>query len=115
MSTPVNALLIGLVLGGLLSLYVAPRSLREEKVYGGVPAQIFHYLGVLGFCMTLPTVLAAVFMHSGFLPSVALGFGCVGAAFIALLVFAVLEHPARANATQEEEVWTEAKARSSGL
>ncbi|MFN8452590.1 MAG: hypothetical protein U0521_29285 [Anaerolineae bacterium] len=115
MSNVAIALLVGLVLGGLLSLYVTPRSLREEKVYGGLPAQVFHYLGVLGFCMTLPTVLTAVILRSGFLPAVALGFGCVGAAFVALLVFAVFERPARAGIAPQEDIWTEEKARSSGL
>lgn len=115
MSSAITALLVGLVLGGLLSVYVTPRSLSKEKIYGGVPAQVFHYLGVLGFCMTLPTVLTAVILRSGFLPAVALGFGCVGVAFIALLIFALVERPARASITPEEDVWTEEKARSSGL
>lgn len=115
MSNIATALLVGLILGALLSLYVAPRSLREEKVYGGVPAQVFHYLGVLGFCMTLPTVLTAVILHSGFLTAVALGFSLVGVAFVALLIFAVVERPARAAIVPDEEVWTEEKARTSGL
>lgn len=115
MSSIATALLAGLVLGALLSLYVAPRSLREEKVYGGALAQVLHYLGVLGFCMTLPTVLTAVILHSGFLTAVMLGFSLVGAAFVALLLFAAVERPARAGITPEDDVWTEEKARTSGL
>lgn len=110
-----DALLAGLILGIIFSLYVAPRSLKKEKIYGGAAAQVLHYLGVLGFCMTLPTVLTALILHGGFGVAFPLGFGCVIVAFIFLLVFAVVERPARANATPEEEVWTEAKARSSGL
>jgi hypothetical protein len=41
--------------------------------------------------------------------------GCVLAAFIALLIYAVVERPARAGIAPVEEVWTEEKARSSGL
>jgi uncharacterized YccA/Bax inhibitor family protein len=110
-----DALLAGLILGILFSLYVAPRSLREEKIYGGAAAQVFHYLGVLGFCMTLPTVIAALVLHGGFGVAFPLGIGCVLVAFVFLLIFAVIERPARAGATPEDEVWTEEKARSSGL
>ncbi len=109
------AALIGLALGVVFSFYVTRKSLREEKVYGGTLALVFHYLGVLGFCMTLPTVLSAVILRSGFLPSFLLGMSCVIAAFLALLIFAVIEHPARAGVVPEEDVWTEEKARSSGL
>lgn len=109
------AALIGLALGVIFSFYVTRKSLREEKVYGGVLALLFHYLGVLGFCMALPTVISAVILRSGFLPSFLLGMGCVIFAFVALLIFAAIERPARSGIASEEEVWTEAKARSSGL
>jgi hypothetical protein len=109
------AVVIGLALGIVFSFYVRHKSLLEEKVYGGMLAQVFHYLGVLGFCMTLPTVICAGILRSGFLPSVALGFGCVILAFICLLIFAVIEQPSRAGITPEDEVWTEEKARASRL
>ncbi len=109
------ALLAGLIFGGLFSIYVAPRSLREEKIYGGMLANVFHYLGVLGFCMTLPTVIAAVIVRGGFALAFPLGIGCVIAAFVALLIFAAIERPARLLHAPEEDVWTAEKARSSGL
>lgn len=109
-----TALAVGLVLGAIFAIYVARRSNREEKIYGGTLAQVFHYLGALGFCMTLPTVITNVILHGGFLPSVVLGFGLVIVAFIALFIFAIIENPARPT-TVSEEVWTEEKARSSGL
>jgi hypothetical protein len=109
------ASLIGLALGIVFSIYVRRKSILEEKIYGGTLAQVFHYLGVLGFCMTLPTVISAGILRSGFLPSVALGFGCVILAFIFLLIFAVIEQPARAGITPDDEVWTEEKARASRL
>ncbi len=115
MSNAIIALLVGLVLGGLFAVYVARKSIREEKIYGGALAEVFHFLGVLGFCMTLPTVIAALVLRGGFGLAFPLGIGCVVAAFVALLIFAVVENPARAGIAPEEEVWTEEKARSSGL
>ena len=114
MSTAATSLLVGLILGSIFAVYASRRSSRDEKIYGGMLAQVFHFLGALGFCMALPTVLTSVILRGGFLQAVVLGFGCVIAAFIALLVFAVIENPARP-ATVAEEVWTEEKARSSGL
>ncbi|HVU14614.1 MAG TPA: hypothetical protein VHD90_25235 [Phototrophicaceae bacterium] len=115
MSHAAFALLAGLIFGGIFSLYVAPRSIREAKIYGGTLAKAFHYLGVLGFCMTLPTVIAAVVVRGGFALAFPLGVGCVISAFIALLIFAAVERPARLLHAPEEDVWTAEKARSSGL
>ena len=109
------ALIVGLVVGVIFSIYVSRKSLREEKVYGRTAAKVFHYLGTLGFCMTLPTVIVAAILRSGFLPSVALGFGCVFFAFLALLIFAAIERPLRPVSANEPEVWTAAKARTSDL
>jgi hypothetical protein len=109
------AAIVGLALGLIFSFYVRRKSIAEEKIYGGTLAQVFHYLGVLAFCMTLPTVISAGILRSGFLPSVALGFTCVILAFVFLLIFAVIEQPARAGITPQEEVWTEEKARDSGM
>ena len=109
------ALIAGLILGGIFSIYVTRQSLGEEIIYGGAPAQIFHYLGVLGFCMTLPTILAALLVHGGFALAFPLGIGCVIAAFAALLIFAAVERPARARVKPGDEGWNEAKARASDL
>jgi len=115
MSHAVIALLVGLVLGTIFAVYVVPKSLKEEKIYGGMLAQGFHFLGTLGFCMTLPTVITALLLRGGFALAFPLGIGCVIAAFIALLIYAVIERPARVGIVPEDEVWTEEKARSSGL
>ena len=66
MSIQEKALLVGLIIGGLLAIYVTRRSLVEEKIYGGIFAQVFHFLGALGFCMTLPTILTVLVLHGGF-------------------------------------------------
>ncbi len=115
MSIQEKALLVGLLIGGLLAIYVARRSLREEKVYGGIVAQVFHYLGALGFCMTLPTILTVLVLHGGFGTAFPLGIALVISSLIALFFFALVEHPARAKATPEDDVWTEEKARASGM
>lgn len=114
MEKATTALTVGLVLGAIFAIYVSRRSNREQKIYGGTLAQVFHYLGALGFCMTLPTVITTLILHGGFGLAFPLGIGCVVAAFIALFIFALIENPARPT-TIEEEVWTEAKARSSGM
>jgi hypothetical protein len=115
MSNTVIALLVGLIIGSIFAIYVVRKSSQEDKIYSGGVAQVFHFLGALGFCMTLPTVITSVILHSGFIAAFLLGMGCVLAAFIALLIYAVVERPARAGIAPVEEVWTEEKARSSGL
>jgi len=57
----------------------------------------------------------ASLLRSGFLPSVGLGFTCVGLAFVFLFLFAIIEKPARAGIQTEDDVWTEEKARASRL
>ena len=115
MSNAAIALLVGLILGSIFALFVARRSLQEQAIHGGTLAKVFHFVGVLGFCMTLPTVITALVLRGGFALAFPLGIGCVIAAFLALLVYAGFERPARAGLTPEEDVWTEEKARSSGL
>jgi len=111
-----KALLVGLVLGGLFAIYVARRSLQQEKVYGSILSKVFHFLGVLFFCMTLPTVITVLILHGGFGVAFPVGIGCVAASFLALAVFAVFEKPARDRLkTEDEDLWTEEKARASGM
>ena len=109
------AAIIGLALGLVFSFYVRRKSILEENIHGGALAQVFHYLGCLGFCMTLPTVISSSLLRNGFLPSVGLGFTCVGLAFVFLFLFALVEKPARARITPVDDVWTEEKARASRL
>ncbi len=115
MSHAALALLVGLILGSIFATFVARRSLDEEKIHGGAPAKVFHFLGALGFCMTLPTVITALLLRGGFTLAFPLGIGCVIAAFIALLIYAVFEYPARAGLALDDDGWTEEKARTSGL
>ncbi len=65
--------------------------------------------------MTLPTVITALLLRGGFALAFPLGIGCVIVAFLALLIYALFERPARAGLEPDEDVWTEEKARSSGL
>ena len=110
-----KALLVGLIIGGLIAIYVTRRSLAQEKVYGGVLAQIFHFLGALGFCMTLPTVITVLFLHGGFGVAFPLGIGLVLTSLIMFVCFAAIERPARPRVTPDDDVWTEEKARASGM
>ena len=107
-------MLVGLGARRDLLVYVRRRSLREEKIYGGTLAQVFHY-------PRRPRLLhdtadrhqRRCCCAAASCRRVALGFGCVIAGIYRLLIFAVIERPARAGIAPEEEVWTEEKARSS--
>lgn len=115
MSIPEKALLVGLIIGGFLAIYVSRRSLRAEKVYGGALAQGFHFLGALAFCMTLPTVLTVLVLHGGFGIAFPLGIGLVLTSLIMFFFFALFERPARPKIAPQDDVWTEEKARASGM
>src|SRR5690606_11737048 len=107
--------LIGLVLGAVLSLFVIPRSIRKEPIYGGIVAQILHVIGAVLFSAVLPTVIVVLIRHGGFGTAFPLAIGLVLTAFVVLCVFAVVELPAKAKVQPVEEVWTEEKARASGM
>lgn len=111
------ALLIGVGVGTVLSLFVAPRSLKEKPLYGGLPSQVFHYLGVLGFCSTVPTVITTVILHEGFLRAVLLALSLSAFSFVTLVIHAAFEKPAsdRHTVSVEDDVWTAEKAKTSGL
>jgi hypothetical protein len=114
MDIAIKAVLVGLIIGGLLAIYVTRRSLREEKVYGAL-AKFFHFLGALYFCMTLPTVLAVLMLRGGFGIAFPLGISLVVTSLMMCFLFAIFEQPARPKITPEDDVWTEEKARASGM
>ena len=113
----VTTILIGLGIALVLGLLTARSSNRREPVYGGPLAHLLHYLGAGLFVAILPTVLTSAFiMRTGeMIPLLVLGF--FGAAYVALLLHAIIERPAllRARAQVEDHGWTEEDARNSGL
>lgn len=110
-----ESLLIGLVLGTVLALFVIPRSIKKEPIYGGLPSQVLHVIGAVLFSAVLPTVIVTLIRHGGFGTAFPLAIGLVALAYVVLCVFAVIELPAKAKNQPAEEVWTEEKARASGM
>ncbi len=109
-------LLIALAVGAALGAVVHRRAIAEEKVHGGLPALVTHYLGAAVFSSALPAVLLTVFSGLGVLTAVVVGFSCFLVALLLLLAHAAVEQKPRAAAQlQEDEGWTAEKARSSGL
>ncbi|MCK6577718.1 MAG: hypothetical protein L6Q98_06400 [Anaerolineae bacterium] len=110
-----QALLIGLVLGGLLAILIVPRSLRSEAVRGGGGAKFFHAVGAILASAVFPTAVVALILRGGFGVAFPLAFGLAILAFVALIGYAVFEQPAHVSGKSEEEVWTAEKAKTSGL
>ena len=111
------ALLIGLICAFGLGYFIARESLRREPVHGGTVALVLHYIGAAGVTGTLPVVLASLLLHGGFQLAFPLALSFMGTAVVALLIFAVIELPAREKAEAEAQTrgWTEEDARTSGL
>ncbi len=115
-----TAILVGLVFGGVLGILTARSSHRRDTVHGGTAAQFFQYLGAAFFVGIVPMILCSVFfIHppGGIGKLLLLGFGFALLSYGALLVYAVLERPAREAALAEaaHRGWTEEDARTSGL
>ncbi|MBK8026143.1 MAG: hypothetical protein IPK19_33345 [Chloroflexi bacterium] len=110
-----QALLIGLVLGGVLAIWIIPRSLKNEPVRGGTLAELLHGLAVVLACAVFPAAIAALVLRGGFGVAFPVAFGMAILAFLVLIVFAIFEQPAVARAQSHEDVWTAEKAKTSGL
>ncbi len=89
------ALLIGLGFALVLGALTARSSARRSKIYGGTLAHVFHYIGAAGAVGVLPTVLASLILGQGFLRAVVMGLSFMAVGLIALVLFAMIEHPAR--------------------
>lgn len=110
-----ESILIGLVLGVIMAIWVAPRSAKKDAIRGGSMAQVFHFIGAALFSAVLPTVLVSLILRGGFGVAFPLAIGLLVLAYVALLGYAVFEKPARAQVAPDEELWTAEKAKSSGL
>ncbi len=110
-----ESLLMALVIGIVGGVFTVRESAKREAIYGGIVAQIFHYLGAVCFCAVVPGILIAIIRREGFGVAFPIGIGLMAVAFLMLLGFAIFEQPARAQHAPTEDVWTEEKARSSGL
>jgi hypothetical protein len=110
-----QALLIGGAIGIILTALVVPRSLREEKVYGGPIAHVLHAIGAFSFAAVIPVTIVTLILRGGFGVAFPLAVGLIVLAYATLVVFAVVEKPARAAHAPKEDVWTAERAKTSGL
>jgi hypothetical protein len=112
-------LLVGLAFAVVFGFLTARSSNRREKIYGGLLAQIFHYIGAGSFVAVLPVVLTSLIVGGGFKLAFPLGIGFLATSLIALVVFAIFERPALEAAKRtleaEDRGWTKEDAISSGL
>ena len=95
MSNAVIALLIGLGFGLVLGYFVARGSARREKIYGGPVAYALNYIASAGVVGVLPVVLASLILRGGFGLAFPLAVSFMVVSLIALVIFAVIEQPAR--------------------
>lgn len=109
------ALLVGLGCAAALGYFTARSSARREKIYGGQAALIFHYIGAAAVTGVLPVVLASLILGGGFGTAFPLAVSFMITGFVALVIFAVIEQPARSKHVQTSRGWTEHDARTSGL
>ena len=106
-------LLIGLGFGLVLGYFTARSSAQREKIYGGQTALIFHYIGAAAVTGILPLVLATLILGGGFSTAFPLAVSFMVTGFLALVIFAIIEQPARS--AQVSKGWTEQDARTSGM
>lgn len=109
------ALLIGIVCGLIFGIPITRRSIRKEKIYGGLPAHVFHFIGTAAFVGVLPTVLTSLVLRGGFRTALPLAFGLLALSFLSLFGFALIERPARPRVQPDDTGWTKEDAQTSGL
>lgn len=108
-------MLIGLTLGLIAGVFAVRTSTRRDAVYGGLPAQVFHYLGASLFIAAVPSGLLELITGRGVGNAILASFTFVILSLISLFIYALVERPARARRQPKDEGWTAEKARTSGL
>ena len=107
------ALLIGIVCAAVFGYYIAQKSSRQQKIYGGTAAQVFHYIGAAGVAGILPVILVSLILGQGFRGAFPLAVGFLATSLAALLLYAIVERAARARLKTEDHGWTREDARKS--
>lgn len=107
--------LIGGVLGIIFGYFMARRSAKDETIYGGQIAHALNYLGAAVFGAMPASALFTVLTGGGFVRAVLIGILLSLISLAIFVVFAVVEHPARAAHHSRDEGWTAQKAKESGL
>ncbi|MDX2138417.1 MAG: hypothetical protein SF123_10015 [Chloroflexota bacterium] len=117
MTTLLIALVVGIGCGLWIGRRLEERSVKEDAIYGGGQAKLFHWLACVAFTGGVPAGLTDIILGRNVLAGVLLALGFIGVSFAALLIFAVLEQAPRAQAKAAEAArgWTAEKAKTSGL
>ncbi len=113
MNSALLAVLIGLGCAAVFGYYVARRSERREKIYGGWPARMFHYIGAASIAGILPVILVCLILGQGFRSAFPIGVTFLVTGLAALLIFAVIERPARARMAIQDRGWSKEDAQKS--
>jgi hypothetical protein len=111
--------IVSLVLLAIIGLYfgttVARGSEKAQKIEGGQPARMLHFLACVVLASIAPSVMCQVLvLHTGSAFWTALVM--IGILFVLLLAYAAFELPAKAKIKKKEDKgWTAEDARTSGL
>jgi Na+/glutamate symporter len=99
-----------------VGLYVHRETSEREPVRSGAFAQLLNLIASAAFSAVIPTALLGLIL--GMLHTVVpVILSLFAVTFVTLLIFAIVERPAASQvvATENEELWTAEKARTSGL
>ena len=107
------ALLVGVALAIVFGFFTARRSARHDKIYGGTPARVFHFIGAAGVTGILPVVLITLILGQGFRTAFPFALSFLAVSWLGLLAYAIVERPARTKVRQQDQGWTEKDARAS--
>jgi hypothetical protein len=113
MNNALVALLIGIVAALAVGYYVAQKSSNQEKILSGAAARVFHFIGASAVTGILPVVLASLFLGLGFRTALPFALAFLATGWVALFLYAVIEHPVRAQVKAEDRGWTREDARKS--
>lgn len=106
---------IGVILGLIAGVFAVRASQQKERIHGGTPAKVFHYLGASLFIAAVPSGLIELLTGRGVGNAVLASFTLVILSLIALFIYALFERPALDKQKPSDEGWTAEKARTSGL
>jgi hypothetical protein len=113
MDNALVALFVGIMVAIVFGFFVARRSTRHDKIYGGTFARVFHFIGAAGVTGILPVVLITLILGGGFRTAFPIAMSFLAVSWLGLLAYAIVERPARAKLKQQDQGWTEQDARAS--
>lgn len=89
-----QVLAAGLVVGLALGILMQRESKKRKKIYGGLPAEIFHYLACSTMSGLVPVIFIALFSGLNFFRIVGSGLSFSVSTMLLLLVYGFFENQA---------------------